>query len=119
MHSGLAGARVDQVIGADANDYITKLENAHGTEFGELLYPWHPWAGLRIDLHESVSKPDGVVLLDTYALIVCFLVLRSLVTPSCASLRARSLFSGLAAGSGRRLGSTTTRPAGGRPHRAI
>jgi hypothetical protein len=50
MHSGLAGARVDQVIGADANDYITKLENAHGTEFGELLYPWHPRVGLRIGL---------------------------------------------------------------------
>jgi hypothetical protein len=31
MHSGLAGARVDQVMGADANDYITKFENAHGS----------------------------------------------------------------------------------------
>jgi hypothetical protein len=41
-----------------ANDCITKLENAHGTEFGELLYPWHPWAG---GLHESVSKADGIV----------------------------------------------------------
>jgi len=49
------------VIDAGANDYITKLENAHGTEFGELLYPWHPWAGLRIGLHESVSKADGIV----------------------------------------------------------
>jgi hypothetical protein len=26
----------------------TKLENAHGTEFRELLYPWHPWFGLRV-----------------------------------------------------------------------
>jgi hypothetical protein len=25
----------------------------HGTEFRELLYPWHPWAGLRARLHES------------------------------------------------------------------
>ena len=49
------------MIDAGANDYITKLENAHGTEFGELLYPWHPWTGLRIGLHESVSKPDGIV----------------------------------------------------------
>ena len=49
------------MIDAGANDYITKLENAHGTEFAELLYPWHPWAGLRIGLHESVSKPDGIV----------------------------------------------------------
>ena len=47
--------------GVGANDCITKLDNAHGTEFGELLYPWHPWAGLRIGLHESVSKPDGIV----------------------------------------------------------
>ena len=47
--------------GAVANDCITKLENAHGTEFGELLYPWHPWTGLRIGLHEWVSKPDGIV----------------------------------------------------------
>jgi hypothetical protein len=27
---------------------ITKLENAHGTESRELLYPWHPWAGLSV-----------------------------------------------------------------------
>jgi hypothetical protein len=47
--------------GAVASDCITKLENAHGTEFGKLLYPWHPWAGLRIGLHESISKPDGIV----------------------------------------------------------
>ena len=50
-----------QASGAVATDYITKLENAHGTEFGKVLYPWHPWAGLRIGLHESVSKPDGIV----------------------------------------------------------
>ena len=54
-------AHVGKVIDAGANDYITKLENAHGTEFRELLYPWHPWAGLRVGLHESVSKPDGSV----------------------------------------------------------
>ena len=52
---------LDPASGVVANDCITKLENAHGTEFGELLYPWHPWTGLRIGLHESVSKPDGIV----------------------------------------------------------
>jgi hypothetical protein len=26
--------------GAVARDYATKRENAHGTEFRELLYPW-------------------------------------------------------------------------------
>jgi len=40
---------------------ITKLENAHGTESREPLYPWHPWAGLSVGVHESVEKPDGVV----------------------------------------------------------
>jgi hypothetical protein len=43
--------------GVVASDCMTKFENAQGTKFGELLYPWHPWAGLRIGLHESVSKP--------------------------------------------------------------
>ncbi len=39
----------------------TKLENAHGTEFRELLYPWHPWSGLRIGTHEAIERPGGVV----------------------------------------------------------
>jgi hypothetical protein len=39
----------------------TKLENAHNTEFRELLYPWHPWSGLRIGVHEAIEKPGGVV----------------------------------------------------------
>jgi hypothetical protein len=38
----------------------TKLENAHGTEFRELLYPWHPWTGLRLGIHEVIERPDGV-----------------------------------------------------------
>src|SRR5262245_62801318 len=39
----------------------TRLENAHGTEFWELLYPWHPWSGLRIGIHEAIERPGGVV----------------------------------------------------------
>jgi hypothetical protein len=39
----------------------TRLENAHNTEFRELLYPWHPWSGLRIGIHEAMERPGGVV----------------------------------------------------------
>ena len=31
------------------------------TEFRELLYPWHPWSGLRIGIHEAIERPGGVV----------------------------------------------------------
>ena len=46
---------------AAARCCTTRLENTHGTEFRELLYPWHPWFGLRIDVHEAIERPDGVV----------------------------------------------------------
>src|SRR5438093_11349591 len=39
----------------------TRLENAHGTEFRELLYPWHPWFGLRVGVHEAIERSDGSV----------------------------------------------------------
>jgi hypothetical protein len=38
-----------------------RLENAHGTEFRELLYPWHPWFGLRVGAHEAIDMADGIV----------------------------------------------------------
>jgi len=41
--------------------YTTKLETAHSTEFRELLYPWHPWSGLRVGLHKEVERPGGAV----------------------------------------------------------
>jgi len=31
--------------GVVASDCTTKLESAHGTDFRELLCPWHPWTG--------------------------------------------------------------------------
>jgi hypothetical protein len=37
----------------------TRLENAHNTEFRELLYPWHPWSGLRIGIHEAIERLLG------------------------------------------------------------
>jgi hypothetical protein len=39
----------------------TKLENTHGTEFRELLYPWHPWFGLRVGVHDAIEKSDALV----------------------------------------------------------
>ena len=39
----------------------TRLKNAHGTKFRELLYRWHPWHGLRVGVYEAIEKPDGVV----------------------------------------------------------
>ena len=36
-----------------------RLANAHGTEFRELLYPWHPWCGLRVGIYAAVEKSDG------------------------------------------------------------
>jgi len=39
----------------------TKLWNTHGTEFRELLYPWHPWFGLRVGIHGAIEKSDDIV----------------------------------------------------------
>jgi hypothetical protein len=39
----------------------TRFKNAHGTVFRELLYHWHPWFGMRVAIHETVDKADGVV----------------------------------------------------------
>src|SRR5215471_7890278 len=38
----------------------TTLENTHGTEFRELLYPWHPWFGLLVGIHAAIDKSDGI-----------------------------------------------------------
>ena len=39
----------------------TRFENAHGTTLRELLYPWHPWFGLQVTIHEAIEKSYGVV----------------------------------------------------------
>ena len=39
----------------------TRLENTHGTEIRELLYPWHPWFGLWGAVHDAINKSDGVI----------------------------------------------------------
>jgi len=39
----------------------TSFENAHGTTFRELLYPWHPWFALRVAVHEAIKKSNDLV----------------------------------------------------------
>src|SRR6266404_4846901 len=39
----------------------TRRRNAHGITEYELLYPWHPWAGCLIHIHEVVEKADREV----------------------------------------------------------
>jgi hypothetical protein len=34
----------------------TKQHNAHGTEIREVLYPWHPWFGREVHVHEVVKR---------------------------------------------------------------
>ena len=46
---------------ADGGHYTTKLENTHGTEFRELLYPWHPWFGLHVGVSAPIERSDGLV----------------------------------------------------------
>ena len=38
----------------------TRFANAHGTVFRELLYPWHPWCGLQVAVHEAITSARGV-----------------------------------------------------------
>ena len=46
---------------ADGPHCRTKLENAHGIVFRVLVYPWHPWFGMQVAIHEAVDKADGAV----------------------------------------------------------
>src|SRR5687768_14721053 len=34
----------------------TKQHNAHGTEAREVFYPWHPWFGRVVHVHEMVRR---------------------------------------------------------------
>src|ERR1700757_324494 len=49
--------------GPDAVDdsCTTSFENAHGTIFRELLYPWHPWCSLHVSIHEAIGKSNDLV----------------------------------------------------------
>ena len=49
-------------MSAAARCCTTGRRNAHGTGFErELLYPWHPWTGRQIFIHEVVEKKDAAV----------------------------------------------------------
>jgi hypothetical protein len=39
----------------------TRRRNAHGTAEYELLYPWHPWTGCLVHIHEVVEKAGSEV----------------------------------------------------------
>lgn len=40
----------------------TRRNNAHGTEEREVLYPWHPWFGRVIRVHEVIRRGSGHIL---------------------------------------------------------
>jgi hypothetical protein len=48
-------------IDESATHYTTRRQNAHGIAEYELLYPWHPWAGCLVHIHEVVEKAGGEV----------------------------------------------------------
>src|SRR6202790_1330632 len=43
-------------IDGSSTHYTTRRRNAHGITEYELLYPWHPWAGCLVHIHEVVEK---------------------------------------------------------------
>src|SRR6266536_6713895 len=45
------GTRSNAVFG----NCTTRLRNTHGTEEREVLYPWHPWYGCLVRIHEVVD----------------------------------------------------------------
>ncbi len=47
---------------ADAADYTKRRANAHKTEELEVLYPWHPWFGRVVHVHEVIEQRAGGVL---------------------------------------------------------
>src|SRR5271169_3661924 len=47
--------------GAGAPHCTTSFENAHGTIFRELLYPWHPWGAFHVAIHEAIGKSNDLV----------------------------------------------------------
>jgi len=49
----------------DGSRCTTRRGNAHNTdkaEEREVLYPWHPWVGCVVVVHEVIEKAGGVVL---------------------------------------------------------
>lgn len=38
------------------SSFTTRRHNTHGTDVRELLYPWHPWPGRFVHVHEALCK---------------------------------------------------------------
>jgi hypothetical protein len=49
-------------IGAVGGSCTTRRGNAHRTEERKVLYPWHPWAGCIVHIHEVIEKAAGDVV---------------------------------------------------------
>ena len=45
-----------------APDCTTRRDNAHGIEAREVLYPWHPWCGRSVWVHEVICKAGADAL---------------------------------------------------------
>ena len=48
--------RTNKRIDASGHCCTTRRQSAHGTEARELLYPWHPWTGHQVHVHEVIDK---------------------------------------------------------------
>ena len=45
--------------GARAPHCGTRQQNPHVTERREVLYPWHPWFGLSVHIHQKIDRGQG------------------------------------------------------------
>ena len=51
-----------RAMSAAARYCTTRQLNGHGTGVErKLCYPWHPWAGLKVHVHEVIEKGDVAV----------------------------------------------------------
>ncbi len=59
LRSRLDRASCRQGSNAGGGDCTTRQRNAHRTVQREVLYPWHPWAGCTVQIHEVIEKASG------------------------------------------------------------
>jgi hypothetical protein len=55
-------ARLCPRLSACASHCTTRQHNAHRTEEREVLYPWHPWFGRVVFVHETTTRGGAGVL---------------------------------------------------------
>jgi len=58
-HSKLDRACAGQARSEDDGRCTRKRENAHRTERREVLYPFHPWGGCIVHIHEVMKRTTG------------------------------------------------------------